>query len=91
MIFPSDVDALPRTPRPILPRVVRVTRPVLDLTRRDLVASTSGITFDVAPCWVSWRVCSFTASRYPLANFSTSLLDMPWMRARMPLTVRSEV
>ena len=47
MISPPDVDALPRTPRPILPRVVRVTRPVPDLTRCDLVASTSGITFDV--------------------------------------------
>jgi hypothetical protein len=42
MFFPSDFDALPRTPRPNFPRVVRVTRPVLDLTRRDLVASANG-------------------------------------------------
>src|ERR1700730_4319253 len=61
MIFPSDFDDLPLAPRWIFPRTRPVTRPVLDPSRRDLVTSTSDTRLDAGPCWVSWRVCSFTA------------------------------
>ena len=68
MFFPSHVGNLPRAPRPSCLLALLVTRPLLDLTHPNLVASSTEITSDAAPCWVSWRIWSFTAPSLSIAS-----------------------